>query len=150
MPLKNGALTSGEKAVAEALAATGSLAYARAKSRLSPNHVARVAARPAVQAEIARIQTERLFSEALPAAVDCLVSIRRSDKAPAGARVQAAKVVLDRTLGSDEAAKAKDPAEMTPEELAGAIAELEAVAAGKAKVVSASTIDDAGEGDIFG
>lgn len=142
MPLKTGQLTQAEKTVAGVLASTGSPAYARQKAGVSAPGFHKIINRPAVQAEIARLQTERLFSEALPAAVDCLVSIIRSDKAPAGARVQAAKVVLDRTLGSDEAAKQKDPSEMTPDELAEAIAKLEQVAASRAKVVEPTSDSD--------
>ena len=52
-----------------------------------------------------------------------------SEKAPAAARVQAAKVVLDRTLGSAGESQTKDVHEMTPEELAQAISTLEAQAA---------------------
>jgi hypothetical protein len=135
MPFKGGALTPAEQTVAQALAETGSTTYARQKARISAPHMSKLTARPAVQAEIARIQTELLFTEALPAAVQCLVSIIRSDKAPAGARVQAAKVVLDRTLGSDEAGKAKEASEMTPDELAREIEKLTRIASDRAKQV---------------
>lgn len=135
MPLKTGELTKNEKAIADAMAASGSQSYVRATTRISAAGVSKALARPAVQAEIARIQVERLFSEALPAAVDCLVSIIRSEKAPAGARVQAAKVVLDRTLGSDEAGDSRDPSEMSPEELSREIEKLTRLAADRARPV---------------
>lgn len=89
----------------------------------------------AVQAEIARLQAKRLFDEALPLAVECIVGLLRNPKAPAGAQVQAAKLVFDRTLGSTDA-QGREPHEMTGEELARAIAELEAVAAGRAKDIT--------------
>jgi hypothetical protein len=117
------------------MASTGSLRHAMAETRMSESGVRKALARPAVQAEIARQQVERLFTDALPAAVDCLVSIIRSDKAPAGARVQAAKVVLDRTLGTDEAGKAKEASEMSPEELAREIEKLTRIASDRAKQV---------------
>lgn len=88
-----------------------------------------------VQAEIARLQAKRLFDEALPLAVDCIVGLLRNPKAPAGAQVQAAKLVFDRTLGSTDA-QGREPHEMTGEELARAIAELESVAAGRARDIT--------------
>jgi len=146
MPFKGGNLTPAEQTVAKALARTGDTVYARQQARISQPAFSKLLARPAVQAEIARIQTEKLFTEALPAAVDCLVSIIRSDKAPAGARVQAAKVVMDRTLGSDEAAKAKEPSEMTPEELAREIDKLQAMAMAKARTINPEPVNPP---DIF-
>lgn len=150
MPFKNGELTKAERAVSQALADTGDRTFAKFKAGVSQPHMSRLMGRPAVQAEIARIQTEKLFTEALPAAVQCLVSIIRNDKAPSGARVQAAKVVLDRTLGSDEAARAKEPSEMSPDELAREIDKLTRIASDRAKVVidiepapaSANQVDD--------
>ena len=110
-----------------------------------------VMARQGVQEEIRRQQLARLFSEALPAAVQCLVSIITDSKAPAGARVQASKVVFDRTLGTDEGRESKEPHEMTPEELAQAIERLERVAAERAKpVIQADSAQEVrNEPDIF-
>jgi len=146
MPIKSGKLTPQEIQVASIMAATGSQAHARAETRMSQSSVSRIIARPAVQAEIARIQVEKLFTEALPAAVDCLVSIIRSDKAPAGARVQAAKVVMDRTLGADDVARTKEASEMSGEELARAIAALEREASERARVVNPEPVNPP---DIF-
>ena len=152
LPNKAGRKTEQERVFIEAIAATGDRMYsARIAGYSQPGREAtRILARPAVQAEVARIQTEKLFTEALPAAVQCLVSIIRNDKAPSGARVQAAKVVLDRTLGSDEAARAKEPSEMSPDELAREIEKLTRIASDRAKVVidiepaaaPASQVDD--------
>lgn len=155
MPLKDGKLTPREQAVSRVMAETGQMRYVKAQTGMSEQGIRKALARPAVQAEIARIQTERLFTDALPAAVDCLVGIIRSDKAPAGARVQAAKVVLDRTLGSDEAGKAREPSEMSPDELAREIEKLTRIASERAKPVldlEPSTIDedDEPEPSIFG
>lgn len=138
-------MTYAEKRISEVMAGTGDKKYAAFVAGVSPTSgaVEKAVARPAVQAEIARQQVERLFSDALPAAVQCLISIAGDVKAPAGARVQASKVILDRTLGLDEALKGKEPHEMTPEELAKAIDALERVAAERARQVTPSTIDDA-------
>ncbi len=146
MPIKGGKQTINERAFAQHYAMTGDRTYAATKAGYAePSGAAsRALQRPAVQAEIAKIQQERLFSEALPAAVQCLISIVQDAKAAAGARVQASKVILDRTLGLDEALKGKEPHEMTPEELAKAIDALERVAAERARqVTSSSAIDDA-------
>jgi phage terminase small subunit len=79
--------------------------------------------RPAIQEEIRRQQVARLYNEALPAAVQTLVTIMQDEKAATGARVQAAKVVLDRTLGSQEGAQSKAPHEMSAEELQAELAQ---------------------------
>ena len=86
------------------------------------------------------LQTARLTTEALPIAVGTLISVMQSDKAPAAARVQAAKVVIDRTLGTGEGGQAKEIHELTPEELAMAINKLEAQAASMATPVSAPDV----------
>ena len=141
MPLKNGRMTHQERKVAEGMALTGSQAFAQHHAGMSSGGVSLAVQRPAVQAEIARLQVERLFSEALPAAVTCLVQLIQNDKAPAGARVQAAKVVMDRTLGAQEAMGGREPHEMNGEELAKAIEELTRLAADKAMPVEAKRVD---------
>lgn len=137
MPLKNGRMTQAEKDIAEAFARTGDKAYAGHVAGLSKisNGIVRALARPEVQAEIRKQQVARLFQEALPAAVQCLISIITDSKAAAGARVQASKVIFDRTLGATEEGQGKEAHEMTSEELARAIEELERVASDRAKVV---------------
>lgn len=109
----------------------------------------RAAQTPHVQAEIARIQTERLFNEVLPLAVQAHIDLLTNPATPAGARVQAVKLAYDRTLGGDATGSDKQPHEMTADELARAIddaklraAALESVKADRAKPVI--------EGDVFG
>lgn len=130
-------MTYAETRIAEVMAATGNKRYAALDAKVSPTSgaVERALARPAVQEEIRRQQVAKLFKEALPAAVQCLVSIMTDAKAPAGARVQASKVVLDRTLGEDEDGTRKEPHEMSAEEIAEQIAKLEQVAFERAKTV---------------
>lgn len=132
---------------ASVYAATGDATYSATAARYAKPDAAASKAlqKPVVQAEIARIQTQRLFEEALPAAVGCLVEIITNSKAPAGARVQASKVVMDRTLGVENAGNAKEPHEMSAEELGKAIDELERLAASRAK-----PIPQGPEADIFG
>lgn len=148
MRRKAGAMSKQEAVFAGKMAVTGDRHYAAREAGYAhaPQAAAKLMQREPVLAEIARQQTETLFRDALPAAVQCLVSLIRSDKAPAGARVQAAKVVLDRTLGAEGATSIKEPHEMTPEEIAKAIDALEREAAARAKPVELAQA----EPSIFG
>lgn len=139
MPNKGGRKTVAEQVFVERMAATGDRVYSATVAGYAQpaRDATRALARPSVAADIAKLQREKLFSEALPAAVTCLVEIITNTKAPAGARVQAAKVVMDRTLGADDSKDDKEPHEMTAEEIAARIAKLEEVAALRAKVVEA-------------
>lgn len=128
------------------MAATQERGYSAEKAGYShPDQAAaKLLQRPQVVAEIARVQTERLFQEVLPAAINCLASIINSPTAPAGARVQAAKVVLANTLGLDGATQVKEPHEMTPDELAEQISKLERIAAERAKDVTPAKPQESG------
>ncbi len=146
MPRKNGRLTNPERAIAAAYADTGSQAFAARAAGVQQPAASRALQRPAVQAEIMRVQQERLTNDLLPLAVRCVEEILTNAKAPAGARIQAAKLVFDRTLGAQDALGGKEPHEMTGSELADAIAKLEAMAASKARPIEDATVVD----DIFG
>lgn len=138
MPDNAGRFSAQERTFMDRFAVTGDRGYSASKAGYAQpaTSASKLLANTSVQAEIARIQTQRLFEEALPAAVSCLVSIVTSGQAPAGARVQAAKVILSQTLGVEGALAGKEPHEMSGEELARAIAELERVASEKAKVIN--------------
>lgn len=144
MPLKNGRLTRVETKFAKAYAATTDTVYSATKAGYAKPDTrgAETLHRPAVQHEIRRIQLERLFQEGLPLAVNVHLAILADERTPAGARVQAVKLMYDRTLGDPDQVQAKQAHEMTPEELAKAIGEaklraaaLEHVAADRAKPV---------------
>lgn len=155
MPYKNGRLTPAEKVVTKVMAETGSAAYAQRKANISQPAMSKMLARPAVQAEIARQHNEMLFRDILPLAVAAHKRLLSDPRTPAGATVQAVKLAYDRTLGSEDGARSKEPHEMTPEELAEAIATLSRIASDRAKPVidvEPSTIDDEDEpkGSIFG
>lgn len=107
--------------------------------------------RPSVQAEIVREQTRILYETALPLAVGRLVSILQDDKIRPSDHNQAIKIALAHTLGGSAAADAKDPHEMTPDELAKALNEaklraaaLESVKADRARPVVEIEADAAG------
>jgi hypothetical protein len=149
MPLKNGRFTDRETLFVEAMAATGDIPYAMKKARYASMGAASDAlARPEVQAAIVRRQEARLISEALPAAVATLLDVMQPGN-PAGARVQAAKIVIDRAMPQHEDGRTKELHELTPEELAAAIASLEAAAGAMAKDVSPGEAIEA-EPDPFG
>jgi hypothetical protein len=151
MPRKGGRMTAQEHRFVETFAATGDKTYSGHKAGYAfPNQQANNAlARPAVQAEVARVQQEKLFSTILPLAVKVHEEILNDKKAPAGARMMAVKLAYDRTLGTDEAGRAKDPHEMTPDELNDAIERLKRMAADRAKPVLEMQANDEAKGSIF-
>lgn len=136
---------------ADTYAATGDREYSAVKAGYSSPapRASQNLAKPEVQAEIIKTQMAKLVDTALPAAVNCLVSIITNAQAPAGARVQASKVVLDRVLGLEGGGQGKEPHEMNAEELAKAIDELERLAADRAKVVNAMPVKDPEEAEII-
>ena len=143
MPLKSGKLTQPERVFSERYAMTGDANYSGSKAGYGSATASYLALqRPAVQHEIKRLQTEKLFAEGLPLAVNVHLAILADDRTPAGARVQAIKLMYDRTLGDADATQGKQAHEMSPDELAKAISEaklraaaLDHVAADRAKTV---------------
>lgn len=101
-----------------------------------------IARRPRVAAAI-RIETTRRMQHMAPVALTVLDKIMRDEKAPAGARVDAAKTILDRAAyvsdpkRSDRSDDNKPLAEYSVEELEQLVARLEEQRAGAAKDVSA-------------
>jgi hypothetical protein len=150
MPLKNGNLTHTERRIAETMAVTGDAQLTATKLGLSGPGVYKALQRPAVDAHRHKAAQAALDNELLPLAINAHRRILSDPRTPAGAVVQAVKLAYDRTLGSEDAGKTKEPHEMTPEELAQAIGLLERVAADRAKVITPSTIvDEAPEPSIF-
>lgn len=129
MPLKNGTFTMKERRVAVAAASPPTPNMIGAALRVGVQDVRSILGRPAIVLEVARLQEEILVRDALPEAVACLRGIINNERAPAGARVQAAKVIVDRAFlqaGIDRGRQADDESQMTPAQLGEAIAQLEA------------------------
>ena len=133
-----------ERKFASAYAETENTVYAATKAGYAHPSMqgSETLKKTGMQEEIRRIQVERLFQEVLPLAVKVHLAILADDKTPAGARVQAVKLAYDRTLGDPNTAESKQAHEMSPDELAKAIADaklraaaLEHVAADRAKPV---------------
>lgn len=128
MPDLKGRLTDQEKKYVEVVARTGDPRLAAKEAGYKAPHVSayQKLANPTILAEVQRIQTEKLVTELAPIALATLTDIMTSKTAPAGARVQAAKVVLDKggigVKGAD--ADGKEPHEMSGDELAQAIQRL--------------------------
>jgi hypothetical protein len=138
MPLKDGSLTRGEAAFIAAYVETGDREKAERSAGLMPKSGYAVLARAEIQTQIRAQQLARLTAEALPMAVSTVIEIMQSTKAPAAARVQAAKLVIDRALPAGEGGQTKELHELTPDELASAIATLETQAASMARPVGPS------------
>lgn len=147
MPRKDGSLTRGEQDFIEAYAQSQDRAAAEKSAGLRPNSGYAVLARPEIQAEIARRISAEIhdLGHLATAKLRYLVT---SDKVPAAAAFQAAKYILDRIEGGAPGGPDRDPAEMTPEELAAEIARLETRAAAAARPVDAQVIE--GPTDPFG
>ena len=124
---RKAAVNPQEKKFAEVFAATGdATAAAKVAGYAQPRTAAsRLVTRDLVLDEVRRVQTERLYGELLPAAIGLLHQVLLNDKEQTRNRIAAAKIVVDRTLGAaDAAADAKEPHEMTADELAARIARL--------------------------
>jgi hypothetical protein len=137
MPLKSGRQTPQERALIDAYVATGDKrrageAAGYASPLVAANHAL---ARPAIAAEVTRLQLERISNELLPLAVDVHKQLLTSPTTPAGAKIQAVKLAYDRAFGSQDAAGGKEPHEMTGAELAAEIDKLKRRASDLAKPI---------------
>jgi hypothetical protein len=136
MPLKNGHLTPQETRFVEAMADTGNVATARRVAGVSQPLASMMSKRPGVQQAIVEAQIAALNNELLPLAIAKHRQLLTDPRTPAGAAVQAVKLAYDRTLGlQDNAGRDKEPHEMSPEELAIAIHNLEKIKAERARPV---------------
>lgn len=142
MPLKTGEMTKGETAFLAAYVELGDRAKAERRAGIAAGTGWRILARPAIQAQLVERQVTRVTSELLPLALDTLKEIMSNARAPAAARVQAAKIVVDRGLPAGEDGRTKELHEMTPDELAQAIATLEGQAAALARPVPQGGVFD--------
>jgi hypothetical protein len=148
--------TQQEAIFVERYAEVGQQHQASLISGIHPRYGKKVAKRAHVQAEIARVQTARLFNEILPLAINVHIDVLKNPATPASARVQAVKLAYDRTLGDPSQTGAKEAFEMSAEELSRAIddariraAALESIAADRAKPVIDVTSEPPVAASIF-
>jgi phage terminase small subunit len=153
MPDKKGRFTHKERVFSEAMANTGDKKYAATLAGypqpLTAAHKA--LARPAIQAEITRIERERLVTKALPLAVGRLIKILENDKVAAMAHIAASKVVLEKVDQWDNGTSDKPIHELTIAELNARISQIEAANASNARAVDVEVLDttEAGADDVF-
>jgi phage terminase small subunit len=137
MPRKGERWTAQERIFVNNVAMTGDKVYAATKAGYKQPDIAgyAIAAKPVIKAEIARREEEILFNEILPIAIKRHKKMLMDDKTPPGAQAQLIKLAYDRTLGVNDDSQHKEPHEMTSDEIAKAIGQLEAVAFARAKPV---------------
>lgn len=133
-------LTNLEKAFVKHYVGTGNAQYAAHKAGYAlPESGSAVANRPKIREVILREQQARITNELVPLALDTLQELLSNKETPASARVAAVKVVLDRGLGDSASVEAREPHEMTGEELQSAIDRLRREAVERAKPIIDST-----------
>lgn len=137
LPLKSGKQTGRERVFVERMAATNDKRYAAEAAGWAFPAIAanKALARPAIAAEIRAAQLARLNNELLPLAINVLQDVLTSTTSTERGKIMAAKIVIDKTTGADEAAEAKEPHEMTADELQRRIDQLRREAAERARPV---------------
>lgn len=137
MRLLAGRLTQQESTFAAEFAKTGDRTYAAGKAGYK--HPVKMASQalqvPKIQEEIRRQQLAILNNDLLPAAIGVLGTILADEKASATSRLQAVKIVLDRSLGDKETTSHKEPHEMSADEIQRQLDTLRREAANRARVV---------------
>jgi hypothetical protein len=108
------------------MARTGDAVYAGTKAGLARPETggAKMFARPAIKAAVVARAEEILRDELLPLALATHKRLLTDTNVPAGAQLGAAKLVYDRTLGVEDSKAAKEPSEMSYDELQASIEDL--------------------------
>jgi hypothetical protein len=127
LPLKNGRFTPQEKAFVRHMASTNDPVYAAAKagSRHPDSRGYQLMSKPAIKNAVMAEAERILRDELLPLALETHKRLLSDKATPAGAQVTAVKLAYDRTLGVDDGKQAKEPSEMTYDELQASIEELQ-------------------------
>lgn len=134
MPDHVGRLTPQERIWVRYMAATNDATYAAEKAGYaSPQpRGSQNLAKPALMELVREAAWKKLRTDGARIGVDVLISIAEDDKQPAGARrAAAADLVKLSGLAGPEGDQAKEPHEMTAEELAAAIDKLRRAAAAR-------------------
>ena len=126
MPRKNGNLTSQEAAFAEAFAATGDKGFAVFKAGYQSSKALMKAEDPRVMAAVERWRRDNL-AKVVHAAGRLHLEMMTDDRTPAATRATLIKLAYSEwRLDQGAGAEAKEPHEMTADELAAEIARREA------------------------
>ena len=148
MPLKSGKLTAKEALFVGHMASTGDPRYAAKMAGYSQPAADgyKKANDPALAEATRRAQIKRLNNDLLPKSLDLLEHVLTDTKEATRNRLTAAQTVLKYSLGQSEGADAKEPHEMTPQELQDRIDSLRRAMADKAKPVIEHEPE---QGDVF-
>jgi hypothetical protein len=155
VPLKNGKLTRHERAFVGHMARTSDKEYAAHKAGLAFPEVAgyKMMAKPAVKNAVMAEAERILRDELLPLALETHKRLLSDKATPAGAQVTAVKLAYDRTLGVDDGKQAKEPSEMTYDELQASIEDLraaqDAIAGQAVDVTPVESVNNADPSSVF-
>ena len=108
----------------------------------------RALARPAVAAEVARIQRARIDNELLPLAVDLLKTVLQDDDAAYRDRIRAAEIVVKHATPAADSAVGKELHEMSMAEIER---ELQRIKAERARLTATDLelVEEQPQGGVF-
>lgn len=129
-------MTRRERIAARVYAATGSVSAAAKQAGYAGHPGASMAlSKPHVQAEVARVQLERITTELLPLAVDVHARLLRDERAPAAARVAAVRLAYEYGSRLGLATDDKPIDQLSAAEIAERIERLQAARAERARPI---------------
>jgi phage terminase small subunit len=151
MPLKSGRRTDKEALFIGHLAATGDEKFAAMRAGYSDPTVQgwQKAHNPAIVEAVRKAQIARLNNDLLPKSLDLLETVLTDPKETTRNRITAAQTVLKYSLGGRDGDDAKEPHEMTPQELQARIDQLRRTLADKARPVIEHE-PEGPKGNVFG
>jgi hypothetical protein len=129
VPYQNGRLTPQESTFVKAMARTNDQTYSATKAGYGApaKRGSELMGKAAIRAAVIREAEEALNNEILPLALAKHKFLLTAAGVPAGAQLGAVKLAYDRTLGDQaDATDAKEPSEMSYDELQASIAALRA------------------------
>lgn len=138
-------LTPTESKFAKVYADTGDRTYAGHVAGYAHPAISshRAMTKPAVVEAVFRAQMRRITDEALPLAVETVLKLMRDDKTPPNVKGTVALGVMKHAQAIGVGAEAKEPHEMTADEIRREIDRLEAVSASRAVLVNPDEADEA-------
>ena len=155
MPDVVGRLSAKEQTFIERYAATGDRGYAATKAGYTQpiTSASKLLAREPIRDAVA-LQVRRRLDSLVTTALDVCAKILADEKAPNKDKIAVSKVVLAAWRGQTDGADAKDPSEMSGDELRDRIARLQAEAIERARPTLELEVDepedDTGEAGVLG
>lgn len=145
MSRASGRISPQERTFLEHYANSGDRVYAAEKAGYAQpgTSASKNLAKPKVAEAVMRIQMRRITDEALPLAVDTVLKLMRDAKTPPNVKGTVALGVMKHAQAIGVGAEAKEPHEMTADEIRREIDRLEAVSASRAVLVNPEGADEA-------